>query len=230
MMSSFITLKKNSRFKSACPSSGLVTFCEGRPGHVHIRNHRGLTRGFLHQPCASLNSRTESTCPSSGPATFCEGSQPRLRTQSGHVHARSRRVHARSFRCTNLCNFLSASVGIFAAAVRLYSAAPLWVSRHQTLSWTSSASGSLLFGRMHQRPLPLMPRQQPLLLEPQPSHGWSHLLVAPPVPHDEPRNGPFPPGKLNCSLRYRYVDRVEFPTRHDLLEFQNIGVFSPVVQ
>ena len=83
MMSSFTTLKKNSRFKSACPSSG--------------------------------------------PATFCEGSRPRLRTQSGHVHIRSRRVHARSFRCTNLCNFLSASVGIFAAAVRLYSAAPLWV-------------------------------------------------------------------------------------------------------
>ena len=143
MMSSFTTLKKNSRFKSACPSSGLVTFCEGGPGHVHMRSPRGLTRGFLHQPCARIYSRIESTCPSSGPATFCEGSQPRLRTQSGHVHARSRRVHARSFRCTNLCNFLSASIGIFAAAVRLYSAAPLWVSRHQTLSWASSASRSL---------------------------------------------------------------------------------------
>ena len=144
MMSSFTTLKKNSRFKSACPSSGPVTFCEGGPGHVHIRSHRVLTRGFLHQPCASLYSRIESTCPSSGPAIFCEGSQPRLHTQPRHVHARSRRVHARSFR-TNLCNFLSASVGIFAAAVRLYSAAPLWVSGHQTLSWASSASGSLLF-------------------------------------------------------------------------------------
>ena len=137
MMSSFTTLKKNSRFKSACPSSSPVTYCEKGPGHVHIRSHRVLTRGFLHQPCASLYSRIESTCPSSGPATFCKGSQPRLRTQPG-------RVHARSFR-TNLCNFLSASVGIFAAAVRLYSAAPLWVSKHQTLSWASSASGSLLF-------------------------------------------------------------------------------------
>ena len=89
----------------------------------------------------------------------------------------------------------------------------LWVSRHQTLSCGLTASGSLLFGRMHQRPPPLMtrqplplelsygfphqqqfilmPRQQPLLLEPQPSHGWSHLLVALPVPQDEPRNGPF---------------------------------------
>ena len=127
MMSSFTTLKKNSRFKSACPSSGLVTFCEGGPSHVHMRSLRGLTRGFLHQPCARIYSRIASTCPSSSPATFCEGSRPRLRTQPGHVHARSRRVHARSFRCTNLCNFLSASVGIFAAAVRLYSAAPLWV-------------------------------------------------------------------------------------------------------
>ena len=143
MMSSFTTLKKNSRFKSACPSSGPVTFCEGGPGHVHIRSSRGLTRGFLHQPCARIYSRIASTCPSSGPATFCEGSRPRLRTQSGHVHIRSRRVHARSFRCTNLCNFLSASVGTFAAAVRLQSAAPLWVSRHPTLSWASSASGSL---------------------------------------------------------------------------------------
>ena len=43
----------------------------------------------------------------------------------------------------------------------------------------------------HQQQLPLMPRQQPLLLEPQPSHGWSHLLVALPVPQDGPRNGPF---------------------------------------
>ena len=187
MMSSFTTLKKNSRFKSACPSSGPVTFSEGSPGHVHIRSPRGLTRGFLHQPCARIYSRIASTCPSSGPATFCEGSRPRLRTQSGHVHIRSRRVHARSFRCTNLCNFLSASVGIFAAAVRLYSAAPLWVSgRHPTLSWASSASGSLpavpqvsrhqtstlghfTFGRMHQRPPPLIPRQ-PLPLEL--SHGF----------------------------------------------------------
>ena len=136
MMSSFTTLKKNSRFKSACPSSGPVTFCEGGPGHVRIRSHRVLTRGVLHQPCASLKSRIESTFPSSGPASFCEG-------DPSHVHARSRRVHARSFRCTILCNFLSASVGIFAAAVRLYSAAPLWVSWHQTLSWASSASGSL---------------------------------------------------------------------------------------
>ena len=132
---------------------------EGDPGHVHIRSHRVLTRGFLHQPCASLYSRIESACPSSGPATFCEGSQPRLRTQSGHVHARSRRVHARNFRCTNLCNYLFASVGIFAAAVRLYSAAHLRVSRSQTLSWAFSASGSLLFGRMHQRPQPLMGRK-----------------------------------------------------------------------
>ena len=62
-----------------------------------------------------------------------------------------------------------------------------------------------------------MPRQQPPLLEPQPSNGWSHLLVALPVPHDEPRNGPFPPGKLHCSLRYRYVDRVEF--RHVMISW-----------
>ena len=40
MMSSFTTLKKNSRFKSACPSSGPVTFCEGGPGHVHARSPR----------------------------------------------------------------------------------------------------------------------------------------------------------------------------------------------
>ena len=129
MMSSFTTLKKNSRFKSACPSSGPVTFCEGGPGHVHIRSPRCLTRGFLHQPCARIYSRIASTCPSSGPATSCEGSRPRLRTQSGHVHARS-------FRCTNLCNFLSASVEIFAAAVRLYSAATLWV-------FTGGTSGSV---------------------------------------------------------------------------------------
>ena len=89
MMSSFTTLKKNSRFKSACPSSGPVTFCEGGPDHVHMRSSRGLTRGFLHQPCARIFCRIASTCPSSGPATFYEGSRPRLRTQPGHVHARS---------------------------------------------------------------------------------------------------------------------------------------------
>ena len=150
MMSSFTTLKKNSRFKSACPSSSPVTYCEKGPGHVHIRSHRVLTRGFLHQPCASLYSRIESTCPSSGPATFCEGSQPRLRTQPG-------RVHARSFR-TNLCNFLSASVGIFAAAVRLYSAAPSGSVSTKHLLGPPLPLGLYFSRRMHQRPLPLMGR------------------------------------------------------------------------
>ena len=78
-----------------------------------------------------------------------------------------------------------------------------------------------------------MPRQQALLLEPQPSHGWSHLLVAlqwsilvrDVLLQWSAICGTGSPGKLHCSLRYRYVDRVEFPTRHDLLEFQNICVF-----
>ena len=169
MMSSFTTLKKISRFQSACPSSGPVTFCEGGPGHVHIRSHRVLTRDFLHQPCASLKSRIESTCPSSGPATFCEGSQPRLRTQSGHVRPRTQLSHQSVLQlsdCTRLRP--SGSVGtkhflgppLPLGLYRRY----LWVSRHQTLSWASSASGSFLFGRMHQQPPPLMPRQ-PLPLE-----------------------------------------------------------------
>ena len=169
-MSSFTTLKKNSRFESACPSSGPVTFCEGGPGHVHMRSPRGLTRGFLHQPrariksriastCPSsgpatfceggpghvhmrsprgltrgflhqprarIKSRIASTCPSSGPATFCEGSRPRLRTQPGHVHARSRRVHARSFRCTNLVQFsLRLSRNICCSCPTVLGGAPL---------------------------------------------------------------------------------------------------------
>ena len=153
MISFFTTLKKNRRFKIGCPSSGPITFCEGGPCHVHIRSHRVLTRGFLHQPCASLKSRIESTCPSSRPATFCEGSQPRLRTQSSHVHARS-------FRYTHLCNFLPASDGIVAAAVRLYPAAPLWISKHQNTFLGLLCLWVFTFRQE------LMVHQQPLLLEP----------------------------------------------------------------
>ena len=150
MMSSFTTLKKNSRFKSACPSSGPITFCEGGPSNLVQVSIVALNR-LVPQPVLPPSVRDPSHVYARSPAT------------STHAAAC---VHARSFRCTNLCNCLSASVGIFAAAVRLYSAAPLWVSRHQTLSLASSASGSLLFGRMHQRPPPLMGRQQPLLLGP----------------------------------------------------------------
>ena len=105
MMSSFTTLKKNSRFKSACPSSGPVTFCEGGLGHVHMRSHCGLTRGFLHQPLCK-SSRIESTCPSSGPATFCEG-------DPGHVYARSPATSAHAAAASTHAAFVAPTCAIF---------------------------------------------------------------------------------------------------------------------
>ena len=171
MMSSFTMLKKNSRFKSACPSSGPVTFCEGGPGHVHTRSPRGLTRGFLHQPCARIKSRIASTCPSSGPATFCEGSRPRLRTQSGHVHARNPATSTHAAAASTHAAFVAPTCAIFSppqpgyllqlsdctrrrpsgsVGTKHFLGPPLplglyrrylWVSRHQTLSWASLPLG-----------------------------------------------------------------------------------------
>ena len=143
MMSSFTTLKKNSRFKSACPSSGPVTFCEGGPGHVHVRSPRGLTRGFLHQPCARIYSRIASTCPSSGPATFCEGGP-------GHVYARSPATSTHAAAASTHAAFVAPTCAIFFPPQSGYllqlsdcTRRRPWDSRHQTLSWASSASGSL---------------------------------------------------------------------------------------
>ena len=105
MMSFFTTLKKNPATSTyAAPAVSHAASCTNLvqestvalhrlvphpvlppsvrdPSHVYARSPRGLTRGFLHQPCARIYSRIASTCPSSGPATFCEGSQPRPRTQ-----------------------------------------------------------------------------------------------------------------------------------------------------
>ena len=134
-MSSITTLKKNSRFKSACPSSGpVITSVRQVPATSTCAapavSHAASCTNLVQESIVALHRLVPHPV-----------LPPSVR-DPGHAHARSRRVHARSFRCTNLCNFLSASVGIFAAAVRLYSAAPLWVSWHQTLSWASSASGS----------------------------------------------------------------------------------------
>ena len=153
-MSSFTTLKKNSRFKSACPSSGLVTFSEGGPGHVHIRSPRGLTRGFLHQPCARIESRAlyrpsvrEIPATSRSPATS--------------THAAAASTHAA---------FVAPTCAIFSPPQSGYllqlsdctrrrpsgslPAVPLWVSRHQTLSWASLPlvlyfSAGCISGRLH---------------------------------------------------------------------------------
>ena len=163
MMSSLTTLKKNSRFKSACPSSTLVTFSEGGPGHVHIRSPRGLTRGFLHQPCARIYSRIASTCPSSGPATFCEGSRPRLRTQSGHVHIRSPAASTHAAFVAPTCAIFSPPQSGYLLQLSdctrrrpsgSLPAVPLWVSRHQALSRASLPLGlyfsaGCISGRLH---------------------------------------------------------------------------------
>ena len=118
--------------------------------------------------CTNLcckSSRIEPTCPSFGPATFYEGSWPRRRTQPGDVYIRSCRIHARSFR-TNFVQVSPLQSAHFCCdRLRLYSAVPLGQRAKLNLSSGRHLPLGLDFRQdTHQQQLPLVGRQQPLLL------------------------------------------------------------------
>ena len=142
-----------------------------------MRSPHGLTRGFLHQPCARIYSRIASTCPSSGPATFCEGGpspvyarSPATSTlaaaasthaafvaptcaissppQSGYLLQLSDCTRRRPSGSVGTKHFLGPPLPL--GFYRRY----LWVSRHQTLSWASLPLGlyfsaGCISGRLH---------------------------------------------------------------------------------
>ena len=190
------------------------SFTEEESGRVHIRSHRVLTRGFLHQLLCKFLVALNRLVPH--PVL-----PPSVRDPN-HVYARSPATSTYAAAASTHAAFVAPTCAIFSPPPSAHEVARasdryrrcLWVSRCQTelviwpviclwvftgryasgpppLGTAPATSAGAFFGFPHQQLLPLMPRQQPLLLEPQPSHGWSHLLVALPVPQDEPRNGPF---------------------------------------
>ena len=162
MMSSFTTLKKNSRFKSACLSSGPVTFCEGGPGHVHMRSpavsHAASCTNLVQESIVALHRLVPHPIL---PPSVRDPGHVYARSPATSTHAAAASTHA-AFRCTNLCNFpLRLSRDICCSCPTVLGGAPLghyrrylWVSRHQTLSWASLSLGlyfsaGCISGRLH---------------------------------------------------------------------------------
>ena len=128
-MSSFTMLKKNSRFESACPSSGPITFCEGDSGHVYARSPATSTHAaaasthaaFVAPTCASLVALNR-LVPHPCPATFCEG-------DSGHVYARSPATSKHAAFVAPTCAILSASGRRVRLTWYLADHASWWITR-----------------------------------------------------------------------------------------------------